>query len=83
LDSENIGEKLNWKDSLKRDFGFILDVMDGEPRPKETILPYYPALVKELGVKKGDVMIGRQMGMSCGCPVTHCGVVSDDSASNC
>jgi uncharacterized Fe-S cluster-containing protein len=80
--SENLGVKLNWKDSLKRDFDFILDVFEGEPGPKETILPYNPTLVKELGVKKGDVMIGRPMGMSCGCPVTHCGVVSDVDARN-
>ena len=37
-------------------------------------------MVKELGVKKGDVMIGRPMGISCTCPVTHCGVVSDVDA---
>jgi uncharacterized Fe-S cluster-containing protein len=80
--SENLGEKLGWKDSLQRDFDFILDVFDGEPGPKETILPYNPTLVKELAVKKGDVMIGRPMGMSCGCPVTHCGVVSDVDARN-
>ena len=80
--SENMGEKIGWKDSLKRDFDFILDVQEGEPGPKETILPYNPTLVKELGVKKGDVMIGRPMGMSCGCPVTHCGVVTDVDARN-
>jgi uncharacterized Fe-S cluster-containing protein len=27
-------------------------------------------------------MIGRPMGMSCGCPVTHCGVVSDVDPRN-
>ncbi len=80
--AENMGVKLGWMDSLKRDFDFILDVFEGEPGPKETILPYNPALVKELGVKKGDVMIGRPMGMSCGCPITHCGVVSDVDARN-
>ena len=80
--TENLGEKLGWKDSLTREFDFILDIIDGEPGPKETILPYNPVLVKELGVKKGDVMIGRPMGMSCGCPVTHCGVVSDVDARN-
>ncbi len=79
---ENLGERLAWKDSLKREFDFILDVFEGEPGPKETILPYNPTLVKELGVKKGDVMIGRPMGMSCGCPVTHCGVVNDVDARN-
>ncbi|MCE1197717.1 MAG: hypothetical protein LWW85_02005 [Marinilabiliales bacterium] len=80
--AEHLGEKLNWKDSLKREFDFILDVFEGEPGPRETILPYNPTLVKDLGVKKGDVMIGRPMGMSCGCPVTHCGVVSDVDARN-
>jgi uncharacterized Fe-S cluster-containing protein len=79
---ENLGVKLGWMDSLKRDFDFILDIFDGEIGPKETILPYNPTLVKKLGVKKGDVMIGRPMGMSCGCPITHCGVVSEVDARN-
>ncbi len=82
LESENLGDKLGWVDSLSREFDFILDVFEGEPGPKETILPYNPSLVSELGVKKGDVMIGRPMGMSCGCPVTHCGVVSEVDARN-
>jgi uncharacterized Fe-S cluster-containing protein len=77
-----LGEKLGWKDGLKREFDFILDLFEGEPGPRETILPYNPALVKELGVKKGDIMIGRPMGMSCGCPVTHCGIVSDVDPRN-
>ncbi len=80
--AENLGDKLKWQDSLKREFDFILDVMEGDPGPRETILPYNPALVKELGVKPGDVMIGRPMGMSCGCPITHCGVVTDVDARN-
>jgi uncharacterized Fe-S cluster-containing protein len=80
--AENLGEKLDWQDSLKREFDFILDVFEGEPGPKETILPYNPTLVKELGIKKGDVMIGRPMGMSCGCPVTHCGVVNEVDPRN-
>jgi len=80
--AENMGEKMGWKDNLKRDFDFILDILDGEPGPRETILPYNPALVKELGVKKDDIMIGRPMGMSCGCPITHCGIVSDVDARN-
>ncbi|MDP4265979.1 MAG: (Fe-S)-binding protein [Bacteroidota bacterium] len=77
-----LGEKLSWKDNLKRDFDFILDCFPDEPGPKETILPYNPTLVKELGVKKGDIMIGRPMGMSCGCPITHCGIVSAVDAVN-
>jgi uncharacterized Fe-S cluster-containing protein len=81
-EGNGMGEKLGWKDNLKRDFDFILDCFPEEPGPKETILPYNPTLVKELGVKKGDVMIGRPMGMSCGCPITHCGVVSSVDARN-
>lgn len=77
-----MGEKLGWKDSLQRDFDFILDCFPNEPGPKETILPYNPTLVKELGIKKGDVMVGRPMEMSCGCPVTHCGIVSSVDARN-
>ena len=78
----NMGEKMGWTDHLKRDFDFILDCFDNEPGPREMILPYNPQLTKELGVKKGDVMIGRPMGMSCGCPITHCGVVTDVDARN-
>jgi uncharacterized Fe-S cluster-containing protein len=77
-----MGEKLQWKDNLGRDFDFILDCFPNEPGPKETILPYNPTLVKDLNVKKGDIMIGRPMGMSCGCPITHCGIVSSVDARN-
>jgi uncharacterized Fe-S cluster-containing protein len=82
LRGEGLGDKLGWKDTLGRDFDFILDCFDNEPGPRETILLYNPALVKELGIKKGDVLIGRPMGMSCGCPVTHCGVATDVDARN-
>ena len=71
-----------WKDSLKRDFDFILDCFENEPGPKETILLYNPLLVKELEICKGDILVGRPMGMSCGCPVTHCGIVNDVDARN-
>jgi uncharacterized Fe-S cluster-containing protein len=74
--SSAIGEKMEWKDNLQRDFDFILDCFENEPGPKETILLYNPALVKDLDIKKGDILVGRPMGMSCGCPVTHCGIVT-------
>lgn len=77
-----MGEKMGWKDHLNRDFDFILDCFDNEPGPRETVLPYNPLLTKELGVKKGDIMIGRPMGMSCGCPITHCGIVLDADTKN-
>lgn len=81
---KNMGmaEKMGWIDNLQRPFDFILDCFDNEPGPRETILPYNPALVKELGVKKGDIMIGRPMGMSCGCPITHCGIVTYTDSRN-
>jgi uncharacterized Fe-S cluster-containing protein len=75
------GER-TWIDNLQRPYDFILDCFENEPGPRETILPYNPLLVKELGVKKGDVMIGRPMGMSCGCPITHCGIVTDVDPRN-
>jgi len=28
-----------------------------------------------MNMQVGDVMLGRPLGMSCGCPITHCGVV--------
>lgn len=77
-----LAEKMGWVDNLQRPFDFILDCFENEPGPRETILPYNPALVKELGVKKGDIMIGRPMGMSCGCPITHCGIVTDTDPRN-
>jgi uncharacterized Fe-S cluster-containing protein len=80
--SEGLGDRIGWKDQLGRDFDFVLDCFENELGPRETMLPYNPTLVKELGVKKGDVMIGRPMGMSCGCPITHCGIVTDVDARN-
>jgi len=32
-------------------------------------------MVREMSIVQGDILIGRPMGMSCGCPVTHCGTV--------
>ena len=66
-----------WKDSLDREFDFILDTFPNEPGPRETILPHNPQLTKEMNITRGDIMIGRPLGMSCGCPITHCGVVTD------
>lgn len=67
----------NWKDTLSREFDFVLETFPGEPGPRETILPHNPALTEKMGIKKGDIMIGRPLGMSCGCPITHCGVVME------
>ncbi|MGO8676886.1 MAG: (Fe-S)-binding protein [Limisphaerales bacterium] len=63
-----------WRDTLGREFDFYLDHFPSEPGPREIILPHNPLLTRELDVQPGDVLIGRPLGMSCGCPITHCGV---------
>jgi len=75
-------EKIGWKDSLDREFDFVLDTFANEPGPRETILPHNPQLTKELNIQRGDILIGRPLGMSCGCPITHCGVVMEVDPRN-
>lgn len=72
-----VTEGVAWKDSLGRDYDFILDTFDDEPGPRETIIPLNPAITEKMEMKKGDRLIGRPLGMSCGCPITHCGIVMD------
>ena len=69
-------EDITWRDILDRPYDFILDRIPGDPGPRETILPFNPANVEKLGVKKGDILFGRPT--STGCPVTHCGVVMEE-----
>ncbi len=64
-----------WLDSLGREFDFYLEHFPEEPGPREIILPHNPLITRELNVQVGDLLIGRPLGMSCGCPITHCGVV--------
>ncbi|MBI5240052.1 MAG: Fe-S cluster protein [Elusimicrobia bacterium] len=66
-----------YRDSLGRDFDFYLEHFPEDPGPREVILPHNPAITRELGVQVGDVLIGRPLGMSCGCPVTHCGITRE------
>ena len=66
-----------YRDSLGRPFDFFLEHFPEDPGPRETILPHNPILTRELAVQVNDVLIGRPLGMSCGCPVTHCGIVRD------
>lgn len=66
-----------WRDTLGRDFDFYLEHFPEDPGPREVILPHNPMLTREMGVKRGDVLIGRPLGMSCGCPITHCGIVTE------
>lgn len=67
-------EQLDWQDSLGREFDFYLEHFPEEPGPREIIIPHNPMITREMEVKVGDILIGRPLGMSCGCPITHCGV---------
>ena len=66
-----------WTDSLGREFDFFLEHFPEDPGPREIILPHNHMLTRELKIKRGDVLIGRPLGISCGCPITHCGVVME------
>ncbi|MBK9120245.1 MAG: Fe-S cluster protein [Phycisphaerales bacterium] len=66
-----------WQDSLGRDFDFYLEHFPEEPGPREAILPHNPMITREMDIRAGDLLIGRPLGMSCGCPITHCGVAMD------
>jgi uncharacterized Fe-S cluster-containing protein len=68
--------QLKWQDSLGRDFDFYLEHFPEDPGPREIILPHNPAITREIDVQVGDILIGRPLGMSCGCPITHCGVAT-------
>jgi uncharacterized Fe-S cluster-containing protein len=71
-------EDITWKDTLDREYDFILDKFPGELGPRETIILFNPVNVEKLGIKKGDVLYGRPAWISCGCPVTHVGIVVED-----
>lgn len=68
---------VTYRDSLGREYDFVLDTFPDEPGPRETMRPHNPLMTRELGITRGDIVIGRPLGMSCGCPITHCGVVMD------
>lgn len=66
-----------WHDSLGREFDFVLEHFPEEPGPREIIIPHNPMLTREMDIQVGDILIGRPLGMSCGCPITHCGIAMD------
>jgi uncharacterized Fe-S cluster-containing protein len=72
--------KDKWRDSLGREFDFYLEHFPEDPGPREIILPHNPMITREMNIKKGEILIGRPLGMSCGCPITHCGIVSEVDA---
>ena len=65
-----------WRDSLGRELDFYLEHFPEDRGPREIILPHNPMLTREMDITIGDILIGRPLGMSCGCPVTHCGVAT-------
>jgi uncharacterized Fe-S cluster-containing protein len=65
----------NWIDSLSRPFDFYLEHFESEPGPREIIIPHNPMITRELDIQVGEVLMGRPLGISCGCPITHCGIV--------
>ncbi len=68
---------MTWRDSLDREFDFYLEHFPEEPGPREIILPHNPLITREMEIAVGDILIGRPLGMSCGCPITHCGVATE------
>ena len=71
-------EDITWKDYFGREYDFILDKFPDMPGPKETILLFNPTNVEKLKIKKGDILYGRPAWISCGCPVTHVGIVVEE-----
>ncbi len=71
------GVTVPWRDSLGREFDFYLEHFPEEPGPREIILPHNPLITREMDIQVGDILIGRPLGMSCGCPITHCGIAMD------
>jgi uncharacterized Fe-S cluster-containing protein len=71
-----------WSDMLGREFDFFLEHFPEDPGPREIILPHNPMLTRELDIQPGEVLIGRPLGMSCGCPITHCGIAIDVDKRN-
>jgi uncharacterized Fe-S cluster-containing protein len=67
-----------WKDNLGRDYDFVLDRMPGDIGPREHIVLFNPTNVEKLHLKKGDIIFGRPAWISCGCPLTHAGVIVED-----
>lgn len=67
----------SWRDTLGREFDFYLEHFPEEPGPREIMLPHNPMITREMDIQPGDILIGRPLGMSCGCPITHCGVAME------
>jgi uncharacterized Fe-S cluster-containing protein len=77
------GIERTWTDHLGREVDFVLDSFPEEIGPREQVIPHNPVLTRELDIQVGEVLVGRPLGISCGCPVTHCGVVQSVDVKNC
>ena len=66
-------QDITWLDMLGRDYELVLEQFPEDPGPREQILPFNPANVERLGIKQGDILIGRPAAVAC--PVTHVGQV--------
>lgn len=71
-----VEEEITWKDMLGREYDFVLEQFPEDPGPRETILPFNPANIEKLKIKKGDILYGRPAWV--GCPVTHVGRVVEE-----
>lgn len=75
--TSQVADTKPWQDSLGREFDFYLEHFPEDPGPREIIIPHNPMITREMELAVGDVIIGRPLGMSCGCPITHCGVITN------
>lgn len=66
-----------YRDSLDREIDFYLEHFPEDPGPREIIIPHNPMITREMDIQPGDILIGRPLGMSCGCPITHCGIACE------
>ena len=78
-----VTSEAEWQDSLGRQFDFYLEHFPEDPGPREIILPHNPLLTREMEIRVGDILIGRPLGMSCGCPITHCGIAMNVDMRTC
>ncbi len=56
---------------------FLFGALPRRAGAREIIIPHNPTLTRDMDIRVGDILIGRPLGMSCGCPITHCGVATE------
>ncbi len=57
------------KDILGHSYDFVLSSLPGEVSARKIVLPFRSDSVEKMGIKKGDIVLGRPMGA--GCPIPH------------